>query len=185
MSYDTDREIVLGCLVGQEAAFETLLGLYQVRVFTFVYRLVGNNADAEDLCQEIFLKAFSNLEAFDLERRLLPWLLGIAHYSVVDFLRARKPGLSLDDEDTAYDLVDPWQSVENVVQAALDQKTLGELIAQLPELYREAMLLRHVEELDYAAMAEVLGVPQGTVKIRLFRARDMLRRKLAALGYGA
>jgi len=185
MAFDTDSEIVSACLAGREPAFEVLLGRYQVRVFSFVLRLVGNGADAEDLSQEVFLKAFANLDAYDQGRPLISWLLGIAHHSVVDFLRSRKPGLSLDEEPAAFDLPDPGPSVERVVQASIDQETLGALIGQLPELYREAMLLRHLEELDYAAMAEVLGLPQGTVKIRLFRAREMLRRKLAALGYGA
>ena len=184
MSYDTDREIVLGCLVGEEAAFEVLLGRYQVRLFSFVGRLVGNESDAEDLCQDIFLKAFSNLDGYDQTRPLISWLLGIAHNSVVDFLRSRKPGVSLEDEEGALELPDPGQTVEKAVQSAIDHETFGLLISQLPELYREAMLLRHLEELDYAAMAEVLGLPQGTVKIRLFRARELLRRKLEALGYG-
>ena len=185
MPYDTDREIVRGCLAGEEAAFEVLLGHYQVRVFSFVGRLVCNDAEAEDLCQEIFLKAFANLDTYDRARPLISWLLGIAHNSVVDFLRSRNPGLSLDDEASAFELPDPGQSVEKVVQSVLDQETLGALIAQLPEKYREAVLLRHMEELDYAAMAEVLGLPQGTVKIRLFRAREMMRSKLQSMGYGA
>ncbi|MCX5787268.1 MAG: sigma-70 family RNA polymerase sigma factor [Elusimicrobia bacterium] len=184
MSYDTDREIVLGCLVGEEAAFEVLLGRYQVRVFSFVARLAGNESDAEDLCQEIFLKAFVNLEAYDQDRPLISWLLGIAHNCVVDFLRSRKPGVSLDDEEAPFDPPDSGQAVEEAVQSALDQQTFEGLIAELPERYREAMLLRHLEELDYAAMADVLGLPQGTVKIRLFRAREMMRKRLQALGYG-
>lgn len=185
MESRSDRELVLSCLVGETAAYADLLGLYQVRIFSFLLRLVGDRADAEDLCQETFLKAFGNLDAYDVERPLVSWLLGIAHNTAVDFLRSRKPALSLEDEAGPLYLPDPGQSVERAVQAVLDQETMERLAAELPPLYREVLVLRHGEGMDYSALAEVLQIPEGTVKVRLFRARDLLRRKLAALGYGA
>jgi len=185
MESKTDRDLVLACLVGEAAAFEALLGRYQVRVFSFILRSAGNAADAEDLCQETFLKAFDNLEAYDQERPLAAWLLGIAHNAVVDLLRSRKPAVSLDDEAEPLELPDPGPSVEGAVQAAWDQETMARLVAELPPLYREALVLRHSEGLDYASLAEVLQIPEGTAKIRLFRGRELLRRKLTALGYGA
>ncbi|MCX5795853.1 MAG: RNA polymerase sigma factor [Elusimicrobia bacterium] len=185
MESKTDRDLVLACLVGEAAAFEALLGRYQVRVFSFILRLAGNASDAEDLCQETFLKAFDNLEAYDQQRPLGSWLLGIAHNTAVDFLRSRKAAVSLDDEADALELGDPGQSVEGAAQAAWDQQTMERLMAELPALYREAVVLRHNEGLDYASLAEVLQIPEGTAKIRLFRGRELLRRRLAALGYGA
>ena len=156
-----------------------------MRVFSFILRLAGNAADAEDLCQEAFLKAFDNLDAYDQKRPLGGWLLAVAHNTVVDFLRSRKPAVSLDDEAEPIELCDPGQSVEGAVQAAWDQETMERLLAELPQLYREALVLRHSEGLDYASLAEVLQIPEGTAKIRLFRGRELLRRRLAALGYGA
>ncbi|MDD5628676.1 MAG: RNA polymerase sigma factor [Elusimicrobia bacterium] len=185
MEARSDQELVLACLVGQAEAFEALLGRYQVRVFSFLMRMAGNASDAEDLCQETFLKAFENLEAYDRQRPLGSWLLAVAHNTAVDFLRARKPAGSLDDEDETVELCDPAQSVEGAAQAAWDQQTMERVLAELPPIYREALVLRHHEGLDYASLAEVLQVPEGTAKIRLFRGRELLRRKLAALGYGA
>jgi RNA polymerase sigma-70 factor (ECF subfamily) len=185
MESKSDRDLVLACLVGEDAACEELLGRYQVRVFSFILRLAGNPADAEDLCQETFLKAFGNLEGYDQERPLAAWLLSIAHNTVVDFIRSRRPELSLDDEAEPMEFPDPGQSVERAVQRAWDQETMEGLVVELPPLYREAVVLRHSEGLDYASLAEVLQVPEGTAKIRLFRGRELLRRKLEAAGYGA
>ena len=179
----TDQELVLACLAGEAEAHETLLGRFQVRIFSFILRLVGNQADAEDLCQQTFLKAFDALEAYDPARPLVSWLFGIAHHLVVDLLRARKPALSLDDDSEPLDFPDPGQSVERAVQAASDQETMDRLVADLPPHYREIVVLRHSEDLDYAAIGDILGLPEGTVKNRLFRARNLLKTKLEALGY--
>lgn len=162
--------------------FAKLLELHKRQVFSFLLRLVQNPSDAEDLAQETFLKAFRALPSYDAARPLLPWLLRIAHNAAVDFLRARKPqALSLDDE-AALEAADPGPLPDRALDEELQRRLFERLLAALPALYREALLLRHQEGLEYKEIAQVLQLPEGTVKIRLFRARDMLRRKLEALG---
>jgi RNA polymerase sigma-70 factor (ECF subfamily) len=104
----------------------------------------------------------------------------------VDLLRTRRPeALTLDDADGPSELPDPGRSVEQTAHDAWDAETIERLLTELPPFYREVLILRHQEGMDYSGMAEALGLPEGTVKNRLFRARDMLRKKLSAAGYAA
>jgi RNA polymerase sigma-70 factor (ECF subfamily) len=181
-----DRELVERCLGGDEAACAALLDRYQARLFTFILRMVADSRDAEDLCQDAFLKAFASLSSYDPSRPLISWLFRIGHNAAVDFLRAKKPEtLSLDDADELLGLPDRGRSVEQTTHDAAEAESIEKLMAELPPLYREVLVLRHQEGMDYSGMADALGRPEGTVKNRLFRARDMLRKKLEAAGYAA
>jgi RNA polymerase sigma factor (sigma-70 family) len=180
---ETDAELARRCLSGDETAYEAVLELYRDRVFALLLRLVRDPRDAEDLAQEAFLKAFRAMGSYDPSRPMLSWLFKIAHNAALDFLRAKGEDLAaLDGPDGAYDPVSPEAGAEASLLAAERSERLERLIASLPPLYREVLQLRHGEDLDYRAIAEVLGLPEGTVKIRLFRARDLLRSKLEALG---
>lgn len=179
----TDAELSRRCLAGDETAYAAVLELYRDRVYALLLRLVRDPADAEDLAQEAFLKAFRALGSYDASRPLLSWLFKIAHNTALDFLRARGAGLAaLDDPESGYDPVSPEAGAEASLLALERAERLEKLIASLPPLYREVLQLRHVEDLDYRAIGEVTGLPEGTVKIRLFRARELLRAKLEALG---
>lgn len=177
---DADSVLVRRCLAGDESGYAVLLERHQARVYAFLLRLTGSPSDAEDLAQVVFLKAFRSLESFDLARPFPSWLFGIAHHAGLDFLRARKVDLSLDREDGAIDPADADDGPERKAEAALDGALVERLIAALPPLYREALLLRHVEGLSVDETAAALGLPEGTVKIRLFRARELMRRKWEA-----
>jgi len=177
---DADSALVRRCLAGDDGAYAALLERHQARVYSFLLRLTQSAPDAEDLAQVVFLKAFRSLESFDLARPFHSWLFAIAHHAALDFLRARKIDLSLDHEDAAIDPADGADGPERLAEAALDGALAERLIAALPPLYREALLLRHVEGLSVDETAAALGVPEGTVKIRLFRARELMRRKWEA-----
>ena len=128
----------------------------------------------------MFLKAFRSLASYDQSRAFHSWLFAVAHHSALDFLRARKVDLSLDHEDGAIEPADGADGPERLAETALDGALVERLIAALPPLYREALLLRHVSGLSVSDTAAALGVPEGTVKVRLFRARDLMRRKWEA-----
>lgn len=180
---EQDAELARRCLAGDEAAYEAVLALYRDRVFALLLRLARDPRDAEDLAQEAFLKAFRALDSYDPSRPLLSWLFKIAHNTALDFLRARgEDPAALDDPESAVDPASPEPAVEVRLLAAERAQRLERLIESLPPLYREVLQLRHGEDMDYRAIGEVLGLPEGTVKIRLFRARELLRAKLEALG---
>ncbi|MDE2292116.1 MAG: RNA polymerase sigma factor, partial [Elusimicrobia bacterium] len=115
---------------------------------------------------------------------LLTWLFKIAHNTALDFLRKKRPEqVTLDDADTAGELVEPSPGPEEEVGALLDGELLERLLAELPPLYREVLVLRHQQDLDLKETARVLGIPEGTAKIRAFRARELLRRRLDETGW--
>ncbi|MFI5362529.1 MAG: RNA polymerase sigma factor [Elusimicrobiota bacterium] len=175
---DADADLVRRCLAGDGDGFARILERYNAPVYSFLLRFVGDAADAEDLAQETFLKAFRSLESYDQSRPLRSWLFAIAHHAALDFLRARKPAaLSLDHEDDPIDPADAADGPEKLAEIALDGALVEKLIAALPPLYREVLLLRHLQDLSVAEVAAALAVPEGTVKIRLFRAREMMRQK--------
>lgn len=179
-----DSALVRACLAGDPDAFEGLLDRYRDRIFSFILRMVRNTSDAEDLAQETFLKAFRGLSSYDATRPLLSWLFRIAHNTVIDFKRKTSPGtVSMDDED-----VPPLAngtSPEKEVDARLEAELVDRLLAALPSIYREALLLKHKEDLNYPEMARILGVPEGTLKARVSRARDMLKNKLKSVDESA
>jgi len=177
-----DLDAVRRCLRGETSAFGELLKRYKLRVFSYLLRVVRNPSDAEDLAQETFLKAYGGLGSYDPLHPFLTWLFRIAHNCAVDFLRRRRPEeLSLEGEEPL-EVPDPASSPERTAEAASAKDCVDQALACLPAPYREALVLRHKEGLDYRSMSEVLGIPEGTVKIRIFRGRDLLRKRLLEMG---
>lgn len=186
----SDEALAVAARGGSEEAFRILVERYERPVFGLLLRIVRRVETAEDLAQETFLKAYRALGRFDPERKFSSWLFKIAHNAALDALRrdGHEP-LSLDaplsDGEEPPELpADP--KAENPFERAAGRdlgRALEGALRRLKPQYREILLLRFVEELSYEEMAEVLGVPLGTVKIHLFRARRDLARQLAALGW--
>lgn len=176
-----DGQAVARARRGDEDAFAELLARYRDRVFSFLLRVVGDPSDAEDLAQEAFLKAFLSLDRYDPARPFLSWVFKIAHNTAFDHLRARRHDEPLDDA-LVEALPEAGAGVEESVSAAVDAELVDRALSAMPAAYREVLLLRHKEELEYAQIAEITGIPEGTVKIRLFRGRQLLKGKLEALG---
>ena len=181
----TDEQIVARVLSGQEHLFETLVRRYQTRILSHVARMVGSREDALDLSQEIFLKVFGALDRFNPEFRFSTWLFRIAGNAAIDHLRKRKPRtvpLETTDSDghvsspeyKSSDL-DPFGRLRNTERG----DAITRAIADLPAEFRELIALRHFTGLSYEEIAEVKNMPLGTVKNKLFRARAVLKERLA------
>ncbi|MBI4669052.1 MAG: sigma-70 family RNA polymerase sigma factor [Elusimicrobia bacterium] len=170
-----DSEIIRQCLGGRPQAFAGLVSRYKNQVFSLIRRLIDNPTDAEDVAQETFIKAYKGLASFDPARSFASWLFAIAHHAAIDFLRARKPRAISIDEEGFVEPAEASPALDVLTGQALRQDAIVELFSSLPPLYREILFLRHKEMLDYKEIADVLNLPAGTVKIRLFRARQMLR----------
>lgn len=186
---ETDIELARRCLEGDSSAFSVLLETYQDRVYSFALRLLKDPAAAEDAAQEAFVKAFRGLASYNPAYPFSSWLFRIAHNACMDALRAGRKTVSLDHEDFP-DLPDPARGVADSVAEGLDAERIEALLAALPPIYSEVLLLAYREDMGPAEIGRVIGAPEGTVKARLFRARELVKAKLAAgdatvLGTGA
>ncbi len=181
----TDEQLVARVLSGEEHLFEALVRRYQTRILAHVARMVGSREDALDLSQEIFLKVFGALDRFNPEFRFSTWLFRIAGNAAIDHLRKRKPrtvplettdseGRLSSPEYKSLDL-DPFGTLRNTQRG----DAIARAIADLPAEFRELIALRHFTGLSYEEIAEVKNMPLGTVKNKLFRARAVLKERLA------
>ena len=187
----SDAALVADALAGAETAYGEILARFERPVFTLVLRMVRDRSVAEELAQDAFLKAFEKLATFDPERKFSSWLFKIAHNTAIDHLRrARLATVSLDapigdDEDG------PARTVEDTVSESPEEaayrsdlsRALTAVVEELRPEYREVVLLRYQAGLEYAEISELAGLPLGTVKTYLHRARKELVALLEARGY--
>ena len=186
----TDAQIVAEALEGSQAAYADLLGRYKGPIHSLVLRMVRDPARAEDVAQEVFLKAFRALATYDQTRKFSSWLFKIAHNTAIDKLR-RKQLDTVALEQPREDRMDVISTVPDerseTPEAAASRHDLAQALeAALAELrpeYREVMLLRFQEGLAYEEIAEIAGLPLGTVKTHIHRARKAMARHLAADGW--
>jgi len=188
---DTDRQADLDavrrCLAGESAAYGEIVARWQDRIHAAVYRMTGNSEDAKDLAQETFVRAWSNLRSFQGGAALGTWLYSIALNQVRSEMRkrsAQKRGapVSLDaprgDDGTGIDPADKRPGAEDALATKEHVRLLRQAVAALDPEFREVVVLREFQDLSYEEIARATGVPVGTVRSRLFRAREELRRKL-------
>jgi RNA polymerase sigma-70 factor, ECF subfamily len=148
------------------------------------YRMLGNAQDAEDASQEIFLRAYTRLESFDPTRRFSTWLLAIASNYCIDRLRRQRLAwLTLDD--VAYTLPSAERGPEGSALDAEERDAVQRALMKLPDNYRQVMVLRYWNDMSYDEIAQATGLPESTIKTRLFRARNMLAAALRAEGLAA
>jgi RNA polymerase sigma-70 factor (ECF subfamily) len=179
-----DHRLIADCLQGHTAAFGELVRRHQDRLFHTVYRLVDGNAeDAQDIVQEAFLHAYQSLESFKGDSQFFTWLYRIAVNTAISFKRKKRVMVRIDGGGEAIEPLDaseesrPGHALEQAEQEQRVQKALGRLS---PE-HRAVLVLKDMDGQKYEEMAEVLGVPIGTIRSRLHRARLELREVLEQL----
>lgn len=172
-----------------ELAFNEVVRLYGGRVYNLVLRMVGNRAEAEDIAQEVFVTVFKSVETFREESRFSTWLLRIAANHAknrIKYLARRTSGQSASEEVADTRVAEPGQvrmqahieGPDALYEAAELGGLLERAIAELDDDQRLLIVLRDVEELSYDEICEVTGLPEGTVKSRLHRARLLLKERL-------
>ena len=183
----SDGELVARATRGFEGSFEELVRRYQRPISAYVYRMVGDYEAALDLTQEIFIKVYASLSRYRSEFKFSTWIYKIAHNCAVDHLRrntGRTQSLNGRSEGEPYEL--PIESSNLTPEQESERKErkseIESVVRSLPNPYRELIILRHSQDLTYEEIVEVTGLPLGTVKNRLFRAREMMRQQFVGRG---
>jgi RNA polymerase sigma-70 factor (ECF subfamily) len=185
-----DLPLVRRTLEGDERAFAELVGRYEGALYRLAWRMLRNHEEARDVVQETFLRVFRALGSYDQERKFSTWVLRIATNLCIDrYRRRRLKWVSIDaseeDEDRpSIVLVEPRDGPDRRYDDAAMAARLDELVQRLPPIYRTIIELRYKQHLAYEEVAEILGVPLGTVKARLHRAHRHLKELLEASGLG-
>ena len=181
----SDLVIVQKALTGDQAAYDQLLKKYRGAIYGLTYKMVSNKEQAEDIVQETFIKAFSALSSFNEEYSFSTWLFKIASNNCIDFLRKKRlQTFSIDQSTESQDgtmtkeLPDPIVNPEMRLIESEKRSIIEMAIENLPKKYRIAIIMRHKEEKSYEEISEALGIPLGTVKARIFRAREKLKKYL-------
>lgn len=175
-----ENEIIRSVLRGNVNDFEKLVTAYEKNVYNIALRMVGDPEDAADMTQETFIKAYRSLSSFRGDSKFSSWLYRIASNVCLDFLRSRSrhPQVSLstvDEDDRAtFELPDMRQNPEEQLMKKLGMEAVRRGLEQLPEQQRQILVLRELGGLSYAELAQTLGLEEGTVKSRIFRARKRL-----------
>ncbi|SET81659.1 RNA polymerase, sigma subunit, SigW [Oceanobacillus limi] len=170
---------------GDQTAYEDVVMFFQDKIFQHCYRMLGNKHEAEDIAQEAFIRAYVNIHSYDENRKFSTWLYRIATNLTIDRIRKRKPDYYLDAEVKGTDGLDMYSQLatndrlpEEEVQGMELQNQIESEILSLPPKYRSIIMLRYLEEFSLQEISDILDIPLGTVKTRIHRGREALRKKL-------
>ncbi|GGG26648.1 ECF RNA polymerase sigma factor SigW [Lysinibacillus alkalisoli] len=175
-------------LKGDQSAFADIVSLYQGRLYQVCYRMLGNKQEAEDITQEAFVRAYTNLHTFDQNRKFSTWIYRIATNLCIDRIRKKKPDYYLDAEVAGTEGLNMYSQiaaseplpVQQVEEMELQERIQYE-ISRLSDKYRTIIVLKYIEELSLQEISEIVDMPVGTVKTRLHRGREALRKQLKNL----
>lgn len=174
----TDEEIAAMVQKGNVDAFGVLVERYQDKLSRYAAKFLLFRDDAADIVQEVFIKAYTNIQSFDLNRRFSPWVYRIAHNEFVNAIKKKsgKETVSLFD----YDIFFPHPLAKETADAELSRKEVKEILdaslAKLDPKYREPVVLYYLEDLNYQEISDILKIPVSTVGVRLIRAKSMLKK---------
>lgn len=185
MTATDTNELIQLASCGDQEAFTALVRRFEPQVHAVCLKMVHNQETARDLTQETFVKAFGALDSFDRSFTFSTWLYKIARNTCIDHFRRQKletysmdAPLQTREGQMQRDFPSPVNTPERHLILKERGRLISDAIESLPDKYREVINLRHRQELPYEEIAGILGVPLGTVKARLFRARELLKKRL-------
>lgn len=181
-----DYKLIKLCLRGRKEVFAQLVDKYNRRVYNLAYRLTSNPEKAKDIAQEAFIKIYKSLERYDPKYKFSSWLLKTVSNLCIDYHRTKRTATAslekiIESGAEGAILSDTHlkASTEEVIEEKLEQLELKAIIQEgielLPVDYKSVLVLRHIQSLSYKEMAQILNLPMGTIKARIFRARKLLK----------
>jgi len=184
----TDIELIANAISGREDGFEELVRRYQRPITSYVYRMLSDYEAALDVTQEVFIKVYNSLAKYSSDYKFSTWLYRIAHNAAIDYMRRNSvnlQSLEAETEDGAYQLQikDSRPTPEQEREHTEWRNEIEAVVDCLPTAYRDLIILRHSRDMSYDEIAEITTLPLGTVKNRLFRAREMMREMFIERGF--
>jgi RNA polymerase sigma-70 factor, ECF subfamily len=182
-SEQEDTQLVKASQQGDQDAFAALVSLHQRRVFNMVLRMLQDYEEASEITQEAFLAAWLGLPSFRGEARFSTWLYRIAYHCALKQLERRKRERFLQaaiEAEQILEEVNKQKQAEDILELRTRKAIVREQLEKLPAKYRSVLILRHLQEMTYEEIADILTIPFGTIKTHLFRARHLLKERLLA-----
>lgn len=183
-----DRDLIKKVLDGNSSAFEAIISNTKGLVIQIIYKMVRNHEDRKDLAQEVYLKVYDKLDGFKFNSKLSTWIATITYNTCLNYLKKKKiPILDIDKNEEK----ELWEKIsintfcysDNQTEAYIFKKERSQIltlaIEKLPPLYKTLITLYHNEELSYSEITDITGLPEGTVKNYLYRARKKLKENLS------
>lgn len=182
----TDEQLVEDYLLDDKSSFDEIVNRYIKMIYNFVYRLSGNEKEAEDITQEVFLKVWKNLKKFDREKSFKTWIFSIAKNTAIDYLRKKKdiPISFFDDEDgenfLENTLIDNEPLADKKIDIEYNKKEIEKVMQDLTMIQREVIILKYLNEMSLSEVAEILNISKDTVKSHHRRALIKMKKKLGS-----
>ena len=181
-----DLKIIESCLLGNTQMFSQLIDSYKNMVYDLAYRMSNNSQEAEDISQEAFLRAYQSLARFNPSYKFSTWLYQITLNIIRDRFKKKELNhvsldtpVETDDSEFYHQPADFTNNPEQIIDQQEKTQAIQKAILSLSLKYREVIVLRHLQDLSYIEIGNILKLPPGTVKVRLYRAREQLRKILA------
>lgn len=184
----TDGELIVTAIAGRSDGFEELVRRYQRPINSYVFRMLGNYESSLDVTQEVFIKVYNSLTKYSDEYKFSTWLYRIAHNAAIDHMRRNSmqtQSIEVENSDGTFQLQieSRGPSPEQEHERGEWRNEIDEVVKCLPPTYRDLIILRHSKDLSYDEIAAITSLPLGTVKNRLFRAREMMREMFIDRGF--
>ncbi len=184
----TDEQLIADYIAGDNTALAVIVKKYLSLVYNFVFRLVGNRRDADDITQEAFIKMWRGIKKYQPGRNFKTWLFSIAHNAAIDFWRKKKDLVFSEFETDEgknpliENMADPAPLPDELIVAVQRESYLDGILNQLPPVQREVLFLHYKSQLTFEEISQVLGRPINTVRSRHWRGLIALRKLLEASG---
>lgn len=172
------QKTIMSAKNGDIDAFEKILTLYEKQIFSYLYRIINQKEDAEDLTQITFLKLYKNIKSIDTDKNFNAWVYKIATNSAYDWLRKKRshPELFIEDTNTIETIED--ENAYDIVEGIESKEAIKEALNKIKPIYKSILLLFYHDELSYQEISWVLSIPLNTVKSHLYRAKKALKNEL-------
>ncbi len=184
----TDGELISIAISGRSDGFEEIVRRYQRPIVGYIFRILGDYDFALDVAQEVFIKVYNSLDKYNSEYKFSTWIYRIAHNAAVDHMRRNstiQQSIETENSDGTFQIQIECRSPspEQDHERTEWRTEIDSVVRCLPHAYRDLILLRHSRDLSYDEISEITGLPLGTVKNRLFRAREMMREMFIERGF--